>query len=198
MSESNSDSDLKKNQIPELKSEESVVDAKRPMWNRRYLSFSPVAIYLVLLLLVQVFGGLAAPDGGFPETCPEDSQNCTRIAENPFRGDGRDGIRLNIASGEARTAVLEWVEISPRTEITVDSVSEIEVLSKTRWMRYPDDMYIRISCEDNLTLVEIHSKSRLGVGDMRVNDARVASLASFLESYEYSTVGDVCQPLPIA
>jgi uncharacterized protein (DUF1499 family) len=198
LSESKGDSTLEKSPIVNSVSPESAGQTKRPLWNRRYLSFSPVAIYLVLLLLVQIFGGLAAPIGGFPESCPKDAQNCTRIAQSPFRGDGRDGIRLNIASGEARTAVLDWVEMTPRTGVTVDSVSEIEVLSKTRWMRYPDDMYIRISCEDNLTLVEIHSESRLGVGDMGVNDARVESLASFLESYEYSTVGDACLPLPIA
>ncbi len=173
-------------------------DRWRRAWQRRRVIFAPLAVYLVALGLVQVFGGLAEPVGGFPERCPEASQNCTRIADQPFRGDGRDGVRLNVSSGEARAAVLDWVENTARTEVTHDGNAELEVLARTRWMRYPDDMYVRFSCEGEQTLVEIHSESRLGAGDLGVNDGRVLSLVTHIESYDYSTAGEVCTPLPMA
>jgi len=159
----------------------------------RLLLTAPLALYIVSVLLVQILGSIIGPPSeSFPVHCDEASRNCTRLADQPHRGDGSRGVLIYADSTEVREEFLSWVEETPRTEVSTDWISVMHVVVHTKWMRYPDDLFVRITCEGDLTRLEIHSESRLGSGDLGVNDDRALALASHLRGHEWSTDGVGC------
>jgi uncharacterized protein (DUF1499 family) len=58
----------------------------------------------------------------------------------------------------------------------------------TEFWFFPDDIFAHTECESdgNRTLVTLQSQSRLGVGDLGENHARLSSLIAFLNGYDWS------------
>jgi len=157
------------------------------------------AIWLALILLIQISGVFAAPGSdAFPVQCSEDAQNCTRIASNPHRADGVEELLHNASPEALRSAVIAWVEDQPRTRIVFDDGTEFHAVFYTAFMFFPDDFFFQTYCtEDDRAGLKLHSESRLGVGDLGVNDVRVAELVAHLDKIEFEPV-DECIPAPVA
>ena len=63
---------------------------------------------------------------------------------------------------------------TPRTIIVEKNTNYIHAEATTKWMRYIDDLEVKKISNKNL--IQIRSESRVGVGDMGVNEKRVKRL----------------------
>lgn len=54
-----------------------------------------------------------------------------------------------------------------------DAAGRIEATARTGWVRFEDDVVIRVRAEGERTRVDVRSKSRMGRGDMGVNAKRI-------------------------
>ena len=144
------------------------------MERRRWLLIPP-AIWISCLFVIQILGGLAAPESSkMPSQCPEGSRNC---AQTMVVFDG---------SPEAvHTAAMDWIESQNRVTVIEESESTSHTVFRTKWMMFPDDFYIESGCTANQTWIQIHSESRLGIGDMGVNQNRIDALLDHLSAIEF-------------
>ena len=132
----------------------------------------PPAIWISCILLIQVLGGFAAPKSSeMPEQCPEGSQNCSRMIVN-----------FDTSSQDLHSAALDWIQSQGRTSIVDDSENSSHSVFRTKWMMLPDDFFLESGCTENGAWIQIHSESRLGIGDMGVNQNRVDALVEHLDS----------------
>ncbi|RMG22037.1 MAG: DUF1499 domain-containing protein [Methanobacteriota archaeon] len=144
-----------------------------------------VLVLIYLLSLIGIYFG--APDPTittFPEDCPP-TPNCTRVAEFNVRGEGLRPLKLNATLREVHDAILNWIDVQPRTEILRDNGTFIHAKFLSFVFRFPDDLYVQLFCVGNQTSFWVQSQSRLGRGDLNVNEERVQSLFSFIESVEF-------------
>ena len=143
------------------------------MDQRRWILIPP-AIWIACIMLIQILGAFAAPASSeMPEECPEESQNCARMMM------GLDGT-----PEEVHSAAMNWVESQGRTEVEVQSETTSHTVFRTPWMLYPDDFFIETGCTENGTWIQIHSESRLGIGDMGVNQERIDALIDHMATIE--------------
>ena len=170
------------------------VSAPKPIrWAGAFL-----ALWLTSIVLIGIAGVALAPASHvFPAECPADSINCTRIAENPHRGQGLREVSFNASIQDVRAAAVAWVEDQPRTSIQLDDGSEFHAVFRTAFVFYPDDFFLQTYCTEEGSALRVHSESRLGVGDMGVNDVRVAALVDHMQSLEFEPV-DECVPVPVS
>jgi uncharacterized protein (DUF1499 family) len=143
-------------------------------------------------LLVIVVSAPTLPIPDFPNECPENSQNCSRIATNPYRATGETGILINGTEDEVLHAIVGWIEDEPRTVLRTDGSEDglVHAVFRSLVWRFADDLLVQVDCIDGQVLVQLHSNSRLGVSDLMVNDKRVLALDSHLDSTTFS--GDGC------
>ena len=142
--------------------------------DRRRWILIPPAIWIACIILIQILGAFAAPvSSEIPEECPEGSQNCARVMM------GLDGT-----PEEVHSAAMNWVESQGRTEVEVQSETTSHTVFRTAWMLYPDDFFIETGCTENGTWIQIHSESRLGIGDMGVNQERIDALLDHMATIE--------------
>ena len=135
----------------------------------------PPAIWIGCIMLIQILGAFTAPtSSGMPEECPEGSQNCARMMM------GLDG-----APEEVHAAAIEWIDTQRRTDVETQSENTSHTVFRTPWMLYPDDFFIQTGCTENGTWIQIHSESRLGIGDMGVNQGRIDGLLDHLATIEF-------------
>ena len=135
----------------------------------------PPAIWIVCIMLIQILGAFTAPASSeMPEECPEGSQNCARMMM------GLDG-----APEEVHAAAIEWIDTQRRTEVEAQSETTSHTVFRTPWMLYPDDFFIQTGCTENGTWIQIHSESRLGIGDQGVNQERIDALLDHLTTIEF-------------
>ena len=85
---------------------------------------------------------------------------------------------------EVHSAAMNWVESQGRTEVEVQSETTSHTVFRTPWMLYPDDFFIETGCTENGTWIQIHSESRLGIGDMGVNQERIDALLDHMATIE--------------
>jgi len=64
-----------------------------------------------------------------------------------------------------------------------EAEGRIEATAETRWVRFKDDVVIRIQGGDGGTRVDVRSKSRVGRGDMGVNARRVRDFLGSLQRH---------------
>ena len=142
---------------------------------RRRRLLLPPAIWISCLFLIQILGGLTAPESSkMPSQCPDGSRNCAQ-AMVVFDG-----------SPEAvHTAAMDWIESQNRVTVIEESESTSHTVFRTKWMMFPDDFYIESGCTANQTWIQIHSESRLGIGDMGVNQNRIDALLDHLSAIEF-------------
>ena len=166
-------------------------------WTRN-LILIPGVLWLSLIIIIQIAGGAAAPDSdAFPNSCPEDAQNCYRIADEPY-GTTETRVFLNASSSDIREVAIAWVESQPRTTTALDDGgNEFHVVFRTKLMLFPDDLFLQVGCTDEFGYLVVHSESRLGASDLGVNEARVNDLTTYLENYDFGPFTE-CIPPPVA
>ncbi len=132
-------------------------------------------------------GRMKAPDNhDFPEKCPKKSLNCARIAENTYRTDQRKSVLISADQSTVRATIKDaMAELTGAREPLFENGNTSHWVVRTKWMRFPDDVYFRIECSEGQTSVEIHSSSRLGIGDLGVNPKRILEIADYLDHAEY-------------
>jgi len=142
------------------------------------------AILLVLLLaspwlLVQAFIFVAAQDEAITsmETCPEGSANCAHLGGNAdYRMDTTSTI-LDQSMDDVRIKILDYIleyECNILDEQSTESTYYVHFVEYTPFWQFPDDVLISIEVIDDDTVeIELHSQSRIGLGDMGVNPERL-------------------------
>ena len=130
-----------------------------------------ISVYFGLLIAINLLS-IPFELEEMPEKCPDDSMNCARMTLN-----------LDISDSELNQAMEEWES----TRGLTSSFEEGHIVDRTLFMQFPDDLFYENTCGN----IEFHSQSRLGVGDMGVNQNRLDDLKGFLEQYDWS--GETCQ-----
>jgi uncharacterized protein (DUF1499 family) len=145
------------------------------MKQKRWFFLVLIAIWISCILLIQVLGGIAAPQTSeMPEECPEESRNCSRMTMN-----------FDTSSQELHSAALDWIQSQSRTKIVEDGGNASHSVFRTKWMMFQDDFFLETGCTENGAWIQIHSESRLGIGDMGVNQNRIDDLLNHLEAIEF-------------
>ena len=146
------------------------------MEQRRWILIPP-AIWIACIMIIQILGAFTAPSSSeMPEECPEGSQNCARVM-----------MGIEGTPEEVHTAAMNWVDSQGRTEIEAQSETTSHTVFRTPWMLYPDDFFIQTGCTENGTWIQVHSESRLGSGDMGVNQERIDALLDHMVTVELET-----------
>ena len=143
------------------------------MEQRRWILIPP-AIWIASIMLIQILGAFTAPTSStMPEECPEGSQNCARMM-----------MGLNGTPEEVHAEAVKWIDSQGRTIIEAQSETTSHTIFRTPWMLYPDDFFIQTGCTENGTWIQIHSESRLGIGDMDVNQERIEALIDHMTTVQ--------------
>ena len=137
----------------------------------------PPALWIASLFLNQVFGSIMPPDSSeIPDDCPENSRNCARVL-----------LEIDASPEAVHSAAMNWIESQDRTTVQSESETDSHTVFRTRWMMFQDDFYVETGCAENTTWIQVHSKSRLGLGDMGVNQERINSLVDYLSTVEFES-----------
>mgnify|MGYP001812209876 FL=1 len=107
-------------------------------------------------------GAALPPCGPFP--------NCV----NSENGTGGSAIDPIPASPEEWQALKNWLGSQENWTITSDEGDFVQAVAKTPRMRFRDDVQMRF--DEGAGIIQVRSSSRLGIGDMGANRARVESL----------------------
>jgi uncharacterized protein (DUF1499 family) len=144
------------------------------MDQRRWLLLPPV-IWISCLFLIQILGGFAAPESSeMPSQCPEGSRNCAQTI-----------IVLDGTPEAVHSAAMDWIQSQGRTSVEDESEFSSHTVFRTKWLMFQDDFYIESGCTANQTWIQVHSESRLGIGDMGVNQNRIDALLDHLTTIEF-------------
>ena len=162
-------------------------------------------LLIVLLLcspwfVCQVWIQVSAPNEVWTSmpTCPTGSQNCVHLGG----GTSQYGSPINMSSelqSNATTvwlSLLEWVDSNDietlHKETNGTSDYYVHLVQRTSFWRFPDDLVVRITQNENGdagqslsgSVIEIHSQSRLGQDDLGENTRRLEALHSHLSDAE--------------
>jgi uncharacterized protein (DUF1499 family) len=80
-----------------------------------------------------------------------------------------------------------WISSQPGTEVIGVWPGQTHSVFRTLMFRFPDDFVVRGFCDNGDTVLQIYSKSRLGVSDLGVNKARVLSFNDYMSNIEMAT-----------
>ena len=142
------------------------------------------ALLLVLLIaspwiLVQGWILVGAQDTSISsmEACPEGSANCAHLGGNAnYRMDGSSTI-IDRSMEDIRSELTVYIteyDCEILVENTSDSLYYVHFVERTPFWLFPDDVLVSIEQVDEDTVnIELHSQSRLGLGDMGVNPERL-------------------------
>ena len=158
------------------------------MFNRfgKY-SFTIKIVFVGLLitspwLIVQIGIVVLAPDveiSSMP-TCEQDSRNCAHLG-------GGDDYRLNEiyptsidkASEELYEDLIQYIDTNDWELIYQNNGADtyyVQFVEITDFWQFPDDVVVSIQGTDSGSLLEIHSESRLGWGDLGLNPDRINTI----------------------
>lgn len=142
------------------------------------------AIVLVALLaspwlLVQgwIFVGAQDESIASMETCPEGSANCAHLGGNAdYRMDSSSTI-LDRSMDDVQIELARYIseyDCKVLVEEASDSTYYVHFVEQTPFWQFPDDVLVSIEqIDENSVEIELHSQSRLGLGDMGVNPERI-------------------------
>ena len=130
-------------------------------------------------LVVQIGIAVLAPDTEITKmpTCETTSGNCAHMG-------GGDDYRLletyttslNQSSSEVYDSLINYLN-SNDLEVLYEDSSQgnyyVHFVEKTKFWLFPDDVIVSIQALDDGSLIEIHSESRLGWGDLGINPERI-------------------------
>ena len=158
------------------------------MFNRfgKY-SFTIKIVFVGLLitspwLIVQIGIVVLAPDVEITSmpTCEQDSGNCAHLG-------GGDDYRLNEiyptsidkTSEELYENLIQYIDTND-WELIYENNGEdtyyVHFVEITDFWQFPDDVVVSIQGTDSGSLLEIHSESRLGWGDLGLNPDRINTI----------------------
>ena len=153
-----------------------------------------IPLGILLIYFISVLGiHFSAPDrviepDDFPEKCPDNSLNCSIISSNSHRSEGLTEIRLNSSLEEVMQEANTWINSQPRTEIIGNWFPEhTHSVFRSFTFRFPDDFVVRGYCDTGQTVLEVYSKSRLGISDIGVNSQRVMDFTKHIIAVEMPT-----------
>ena len=133
-------------------------------------------------LIVQIGIVVLAPDveiSSMP-TCEQDSRNCAHLG-------GGDDYRLNEiyptsidkTSEELYENLIQYIDTND-WELIYENNGEdtyyVHFVEITDFWQFPDDVVVSIQGTDSGSLLEIHSESRLGWGDLGLNPDRINTI----------------------
>ena len=141
-----------------------------------------VLLFLLLAspwLLVQgwIFVGAQDESISSMEVCPEGSANCAHLGGNADYRMDASSTTIDRSIDDIRSELSDYIA-EYDSEILVEEASEstyyVHFVEKTPFWLFPDDVLVSIEQIDEDTVeIELHSQSRLGVGDMGVNPERL-------------------------
>ena len=143
-------------------------------------------IYLMSIITIQI----AWPDpemSNFPQSCPEESINCSMIGPNSHRSGGLNELRFNSSMETTMFETKNWIKNHPRTEVISEADNQTHAVFTTMLMRFNDDFVVSGFCDDGQTVIHVYSSSRLGISDLGLNKERVISFADHMLSIEMAT-----------
>ena len=142
------------------------------------------ALLLVMLiaspwLLVQVWIFVGAQDESISsmEACSEGSANCAHLGGNAdYRMDTSSTI-IDRSMEDIRSDLIDYIseyDCKILVEDASDSSYYVHFVERTPFWLFPDDVLVSIEqIDEDTVVIELHSQSRLGVGDMGVNPERL-------------------------
>ena len=107
--------------------------------------------------------------------------NCTRIAENPNRGEGMKPLITSFSVREVQENAKNIIISMPRTEIVTEKKGFMHFVQITPLFRFYDDIFVKLFTVDGKTNVWLQSQSRLGLHDLMVNEKRIKHIYSKLK-----------------
>ena len=148
-----------------------------------------VFILLSPWFLVQVWILAAAPDQAIEEmpTCSDTSSNCAHLGGGEYyRMDVTTVVFEGQSREETKLRALDYIDEQSGDillELETDEEYYVHFVEHTPFWLFPDDVVILITAEgDNSSKIELHSESRLGLGDLGVNPERLELLYDALAS----------------
>ena len=148
-----------------------------------------VFILLSPWFLVQVWILAAAPDQAIEEmpTCSDTSSNCAHLGGGEYyRMDVTTVVFEGQSLEETKLRALDYIDEQSGDillELETDDEYYVHFVEHTPFWLFPDDVVILITAEgDNSSKIELHSESRLGLGDLGVNPERLELLYDALAS----------------
>ena len=148
-----------------------------------------VFILLSPWFLVQVWILAAAPDQAIEEmpTCSDTSSNCAHLGGGEYyRMDVTTVVFEGQSLEETKLRALDYIDEQSGDillELETDEEYYVHFVEHTPFWLFPDDVVILITAEgDNSSKIELHSESRLGLGDLGVNPERLELLYDALAS----------------
>lgn len=129
--------------------------------------------FVLALTALLLFGCTSAPEkpaaGATLPPCGP-LPNCV----NSEIGEGGEAVDPIAASPAQWRALKTWLAGQPDWTVTTDSGDFVQAVAKTPLMRFRDDVQLRFDAAAGV--IQVRSSSRLGIGDMGANRARVEML----------------------
>ena len=116
--------------------------------------------------------------------CESYSGNCAHLGggEN-YRINNSLPTQIDINSSQAWVIISNYIEDN-NGKILIETGNGINYyvhfVEKTSFWNFPDDIVIQISGNDEGCVIEIHSESRLGWGDVGINPERINKIHELL------------------
>ena len=134
------------------------------------------AMPLTALLLLGCTGAPEKPPSGAALPPCGSLPNCV----NSESGEGNQAIAPIVASAPQWRALKTWLRSQDNWTITRDEANFLQAVATTPLMRFRDDVQLRF--DEAAGLIHVRSSSRLGIGDMGANRARMEGLRARVES----------------
>ena len=133
-------------------------------------------------LIVQIGIVVLAPDveiSSMP-TCEQDSRNCAHLGGGiDYRLNEVYPTSIDKASEELYEDLIQYIDTND-WELIYENNGEdtyyVHFVEITDFWQFPDDVVVLIQGTDSGSLLEIHSESRLGWGDLGLNPDRINTI----------------------
>ena len=146
-----------------------------------------LVVYIFVISSIQIIApNVVIKPEDFPNSCPDESKNCTMIGPIPHRGNNISEIRFESNISNVMVEVDKWIKINSGVTLQ-EWPNHTHAVFKTKFWKFPDDFVVNLHCEDEEVVMYVYSKSRLGISDLGVNDDRVVSFTKFMLETEIST-----------
>ena len=132
--------------------------------------------------IVQIGIVVLAPDveiSSMP-TCEQDSRNCAHLGGGiDYRLNEVYPTSIDKASEELYEDLIQYIDTND-WELIYENNGEdtyyVHFVEITDFWQFPDDVVVSIQGTDSGSLLEIHSESRLGWGDLGLNPDRINTI----------------------
>ena len=139
-------------------------------------------------LVVQIGIAVFAPDVEITDmpTCETTSGNCAHLGGgDDYRLLETYSTTLNQSSSEVYDSLVSYIKANDWNVVYEENSQQnyyVHFVETTKFWLFPDDVIISIQGTDSGCILEIHSESRLGWGDLGVNPDRIDKIYIELSS----------------